>query len=93
MVKSEGQNEIISNIICNLLVIIGVAVEGWGVSAEDVLQPAVGQWPSIGATDHHQAILTRVHPLIGSSEQEKMQELHRNIRYIQYSFFTYSFTY
>ena len=79
--------------IVDLLVVVGVAVEGRGVSAEDVLQPAVGQWPSIRATDHHQAILTRVHPLIGSSGQEKIQELHRNIIYSQYSFFTWSFTY
>ena len=59
----------VEKMFCDLLVVVGVAVQGRGLSAENILQFAVGQISPFWRRHNYQAVLGRVHPLHRSTKQ------------------------
>jgi len=48
-------------------IVVGVAVQGVGITTKDVLQLAIGQTATLTAGDHHKAIGGGVHPVISGA--------------------------
>lgn len=60
-----------------VFIIVGVAIEGGAIPAQDVLQTSIREVASLRGRHHHQAVRGRIHPLIGrpgGNERNKSAE-------------------